>query len=193
MCLILFRVISILEYQRKCALNQNYKKIKQTFVIITIHKERDLFVKANDRIINLNNVSNINILHDRNRIVFNLNYNIEIDTSYKTKYISDYVYWDSEDTQTMANNLHDLSKIKYFCDNFIDQVNDNGFININEISSIKFIDRKNRVIFNLSHPVTFKDFDGKDKITSEFVYVNCNDANQYNEYKNYVNEKLGEK
>jgi DNA integrity scanning protein DisA with diadenylate cyclase activity len=124
--------------------------------------------------------------------VFNLNYNIEIETNYKTKYISDYVYWDSQDTQTMANNLHYLSEIKYFNDNFINQVNGNGFINKNEISSIKFIPRKNRVIFNLSHPVTFKDFDGKDKITSEFVYVNCNNETQYAEYKNYVSEKLGE-
>lgn len=151
-----------------------------------------MFVQTNDRIINLSNVSNINILKDRNRIVFNLNYNIEIETNYRTKYISDYVYWDSQDTQTMANNLHNLSEIKYFNDNFINQVNDNGFINKNEISSIKFIDRKNRVIFNLSHPVTFKDFDGKDKITSEFVYVNCNNENQYTDYKSYVREKLGE-
>lgn len=152
-----------------------------------------MFLQTNDRIINLQNVSNINILQDRNRIVFNLNYNIEISTNYgNSKFISDYVYWDSDNAQSMMNNLSLLDDIKYFNDNFINQVNDNGFINRNEISSIKFIDRKHRVIFNLSHPVTFRDFDGKDKITSEFVYVNCNNAIEYKEYVEYVKSKLGE-
>ena len=42
-----------------------------------------MFLQTNDRIINLKNVSNINILGHQNRIVFNLNYNIEIMTNYK--------------------------------------------------------------------------------------------------------------
>ena len=151
-----------------------------------------MFLQTTDRIINLQNVSNINILKDSNRIIFNMNYNIEIThfdrvtRKEKTKFISDYVYWDAYNNEEMQLNLKELQDIKYFKDNFIKQSADHGFINKNEISSIKFADKKNRIIFNLSHPVTFTDFDGKEKITSEFVYVNCTDQNQYSAYVNYV-------
>lgn len=125
-----------------------------------------------------------------------MNYNIEITYFDKVlrkennKYISDYVYWDSDTHNEMMNNLKSLQSLKYFNDNFIKQTAGNGFINKNEISSIKFADRKYRVIFNLSHPITFTDFDGKEKITSEFVYVNCTDQNQYTAYVNYVKNEL---
>ena len=81
-------------------------------------------------------------------------------------------------------------ELKFFKDNFIKQSANAGFINKNEISSVKFSDKKYRVIFNLSHPITFTDFDGREKITSEFVYVNCTDQNQYAAYVNYVNIEL---
>lgn|GEM_PF-5176905 len=152
-----------------------------------------MFLQTNDRIINLKNVSNINILHDSNRIIFNLNYNIEIqysDKKEKSKFISDYVYWDGVNSTDLKYNIDYLLNNSYFKQNFISQLNMKGFININEISSIKFSEKKNRVIFNLSHPITFTDFDGKSKITSEFVYVNCNDIHNYNEYVEYVKKEL---
>jgi hypothetical protein len=155
-----------------------------------------VFLKTNDRIINLKNVSNINILKDFNkdkfRMIFNMNYNIEINNNKKSKYISDYVYWDAIDKNDLEENVKYLSSNKYFVDNFIMQVNGNGFINVNEISSIKFSEKKHRVIFNLSHPVTFTDFDKVDKITSEFVYVNCDDFAQYKDYVQYIKNKIGE-
>lgn len=158
-----------------------------------------MFLQTNDRIINLKNVSNINILRDSNRIIFNLNYNIEIqyfdkkERREKSKFISDYVYWDGVNSADLKYNIEYLVNDSYFKQNFISQPNMDAFINVNEISSIKFSEKKNRVIFNLSHPITFTDFDGKSKITSEFVYVNCNDMHNYNEYAEYVkNELLGE-
>jgi hypothetical protein len=150
-----------------------------------------LFLKTNDRIVNLKNVSNINIIKDRNRIVFNLNYQIEISDKWNTKFISDYVYWDAINADDMKYNLKHLMDNKYFKDNFILQVDGNGFINVQEISSVKFSEKKSRVIFNLGHPVTFVDFDGRNKITSEFVYVNCENSEQYNEYTKYVMKELG--
>jgi len=155
-----------------------------------------LFLQTNDRIINLQNVSNINVLKDGNRIIFNMNYNIEIvyfdkvQRKEKSKFISDYVYWDSNTHDDMLKNLKQLEELKFFKDNFIKQSVNAGFINKNEISSVKFSDKKYRVIFNLSHPITFTDFDGREKITSEFVYVNCADQNQYAAYVNYVNIEL---
>lgn len=149
-----------------------------------------MFLQTNDRIVNLQNVSNINILEDRNRIIFNLNYNIEISSYGKPKLISDYVYWDSSNHVDFSNNLLSLTQNEFFIENYIYQINGNGFINKNEISSVKFSDKKNRIIFNLSHPVTFKDFEGNDKITSEFVYVNCKDYAGFKEYKAYIENTL---
>lgn len=152
------------------------------------------FIKTNDRLINLKNVSNINVIRnfnkDQYRIIFNMNYNIEIKSGHHTKLISDYVYWDVSDSKELEDKLESLESNEYFNENFIDQVDDNGYVNINEISSVKFIAHKNRVIFNLSHPVTFTDFDSKDKITSEFVYVNCNTQSQFSEYVKYLSEEL---
>lgn len=151
-----------------------------------------MFIQTAERIINLKNVSNINILIDRNRIVFNLNYSIELDANGKTKLISDYVYWDSVSKDNLELNIKHLCSNKYFKDNFLTQPSAYGFINLNEISSIKLSEKKNRVIFNLSHPITFKDFDGNERITSEFVYVNCKDVNEFKTYVNYIKTILGE-
>jgi len=153
-----------------------------------------LFLQTNDRIINLRNVSNINVLKDRNRIVFNLNYNIEISKNQNgdPKFISDYAYWDAIDEADLQHNIAHLKKDAFFTINFINGIDQNCWINIKEISSIKFSEKKHRVIFNLSHPITFKDFNNNERITSEFVYVNCKDFESYVRYVEYVKEKLEE-
>lgn len=151
-----------------------------------------MFLQTNDRTINLRNVSNVNILHASNRIVFNLNYNIEIPntacagTFPGTKLISDYVYWDAVDAKDQQENIARLLVNEYFVKNFLRDSSGNVFVNMNEISSIKYSEKKHRVIFNLSHPVTFRDHDKKERVTSEFVYVNCNSFAHYKEYVNYV-------
>ena len=144
-----------------------------------------MFIKTNDRIINLKNVSNINVLKNKNRIVFNLNYSIEIKIDDTEKYISDYVYWDCVDSSDLNFKLDYLSKNQYLQRNFIHN-NNNGYININEIGSIKLSEKKNRIIFNLCHPVTFLDNDDVG-MTSEFVYVNCKNQHEYKQYLNYIN------
>lgn len=146
----------------------------------------DRYLSTNDRLINLQNVSNINVLTNSYRIIFNFNYGIDMGK----KTISDYVYWDAIDVHNFNYNLSVLNANKYFIDNYLDQINGNGYINKNEISSIKFSEKKNRVIFNLSHSITFTDFYGNDKITSEFVYVNCNNNQEFKDYSQYVKSKL---
>lgn len=145
-----------------------------------------MFLRTNDRIINLQNVSNVNIIKDKKRIVFNLNYSIEIFTDKGDKVISDYVYWDAVSNENLQQNIDHLKEIDGFSDVFIRNAQDDGFININEISTIKFSEKKHRVIFNLSHPISYRDFDGNERVTSEFVYVNCPNFKQYKEYRNYV-------
>jgi len=142
-----------------------------------------MFIKAGDRLVNLANVSNINIV--KCRIVFNMNYGVEIVT-HKNKIISDYVYWDASNEEEFEANMALLETIDYFNENYISKPRNNGFINVNEISSIKFVHAQRRVIFNLSHPVGFKDRDGENRITSEFIYANCRTEEEYSEYVSYV-------
>jgi DNA integrity scanning protein DisA with diadenylate cyclase activity len=150
-----------------------------------------MFLNTNDRLINLKNVSNINIIDDsykhKYRIIFNLNYNIEIPTCTGNKLISDYVYWDAVDENDFHYNIKYLKDNKYFQQNFLNHVNGRCFINTNEISTIKFSEKKYRVIFNLSHSITFTDSDKNERLTSEFVYVNCASYKEFKEYTKHVN------
>lgn len=150
-----------------------------------------MFLEINGQSINLRNVSNVNVVRDRNRVVFNMNYGISIGTGNHPKTISDYVYWDASDSSELSQNMSDLINNRYFADNFLSDVNKSVFINVNEISSIKYIERKCRVIFNLSHPVSFIDHDKQERITSEFVYINCNSSSQYQEYVKYAKKFIG--
>lgn len=140
------------------------------------------FIKTNDKIINLKNVSNINVLDTR--IVFNMNYSIEI----RDKVISDYTYWDF-DTREELEVIVDILRTSSFIETTFIGYN-NAFVNINEISSIKYADRKNRIIFNLSHPVSFNNHNGQ-SITSEFVYFNYTDIEEYQDKKTEINTLLG--
>lgn len=135
-------------------------------------------IRVNDLIVNLKNVSNIVILH--NRIVFNMNYTIRIKTSYGDKFISDYVYWDSN----VDLNSELLHKNKHIQDNFI--IIKNHLINKNEISTIKFLEYQSRIIFNMSHPVSFKDKSGVKSLTSEFVYIDFNKTAEFLDAKNKI-------
>ena len=155
-----------------------------------------MFIETNERLVNLKNVSNINIL-DRSpgRIIFNMNYHIDIldKKINKNKLISDYVYWDASDREMFLDNLDQLEQNEYLKENFIKGLN-GEFINKNLISSVKFSDDKERVIFNMSHPITFVNYKGEQKITSEFVYINCKNYNQYYDFVQTVKgELLGER
>lgn len=136
-----------------------------------------MFINVNDILVNLKNVSNINILKRSNRIVFNMNYTIEIVKGNDQKYISDYVYWDCATDQELIDNIKTITESNYF-KNFI--VINNSFINKNEISTVKYDKYNTRIIFNLSHPVTFKNKYHEHCLTSEFVYV-TGTSEQYDE------------
>jgi len=148
-----------------------------------------MFVKTNDRYINLRNVSNINLVKRRNRVVFNLNYSVEINLGDGiTKEVSDYAYCDSTSLEEMNEKLSRLFGIPYFTDNFINILG-GGYVNKEAVSSIKFIDDRKRVIFNFNHNVEMTK--GKEPILSaEFTYVNCSSEEEYDKYKEYVLETL---
>lgn len=142
-----------------------------------MNKENEL-ISVDDLIVNLKNVSNIVILN--NRIVFNMNYTICIKTAHHDKFISDYVYWDSN----VEINRELLYNNKYIQENFI--VINKHLINKNEISTIKFLESRLRIVFNMSHPVTFKDRNGNKSLTSEFVYIDFNETSEFLEAKQKI-------
>jgi len=149
-----------------------------------------MFIKTNDRLVNLKNVSDIKFISKQNRIVFNMTYSVSFGKD--SKLISDYVYWDSSNSYEFEAKIDQISKNSYVCSNYIDR-RDNGFVNIDEISSIKTIDFKKRVIFNLSHPVTFRAANGESNITSEFIYLNFDTTEEYQVYIDRMNVILGSK
>lgn len=168
------------------------------------NKESIPFIETPDHIVNLANVSNINVLRDTFRIVFNMNYFIDLGTQSGLKRISDYVYWDAKSEDEFLDHLDYLKHNSFFDNNFLDHPN-SAYVNKNEISSVKFDDNKFRVIFNLSHPVTFKKHQRPpkswgtvappapqetSKCTSEFVYANCANHHHYQAYSRYIKEAL---
>jgi len=147
-----------------------------------------MFLKTDDRLINLVNVSSINV--SGTRIIFNMNYSIELDLRGKKKLISDYVYWDSNTNEEMLQKLETIKLLNdsafNFDDLFFEKPHNTGFINIEEVSSIKFIDEKLRVIVNLSHTISYMDKRGNTSLTSDFVYVNSRSRDDYDVFKEYV-------
>lgn len=147
-----------------------------------------MFFEANSITVNLKNVSNVNLIPGK-RIIFNMNYTIGIPRGDKTKYISDYVYWDAGSRDEYMDNLESLKRNPYVNLNFL-SYND-VMINTNEISSVKFDELKSRVIFNLSHPVTFTSR-GTENITSEFVYLNTPNNATFKELQKTIKKELQE-
>ena len=150
-----------------------------------------MFVKTNKNIlVNLSNVSNVNIVKKKEqnfyRIIFNMNYCIEIS---KNKFVSDYVYWDFTNIESFKDAFLKIKSDEYLANTFLKQPKNSGFINIDEISSIKYLEDKLRIIFNLSHPVTFN-YHGETKLTSEFIYLNFNNIEDFKEYSTYIDEEL---
>lgn len=129
------------------------------------------FIQTADRLVNLQNVSSINVVN--NRIIFNMNYYIEIEHRGVYKNVSDYAYYDLMSRVHLEDALDVIRNNKYYKDNFITY--DTVSVNKNEISSIKISEKKKRIIFNMSHPISYVDYTGAYSITSEFVYFNCKD------------------
>lgn len=141
--------------------------------------------------VNLENVSNINLVPNKNRIVFNMNYSIQMNRYGTKSLISDYVYWDAKNSNEYTKNLIELKENEHFQREFFAKPRNDGFINVNEISSIKFLDDSRRIIFNLSHQVSFKDRHKNESLTSEFVYVDFGSQESFDDYKELLLIELG--
>ena len=142
-----------------------------------------MFIKANDKYINLANVSSINIL--KNRIAFDFNTSVELDNG---KHISYYAYYDG-DAEEFFRNLETMEFIKQNYIKILDNGSTKGLVNKSSICAIKFIEGT-RCVFNLSHSTTSTGFDEKTRLTSKFIYVDFGHKKEFEAYKIYVLNKI---
>lgn len=145
-----------------------------------------MFFNTSTAIVNLQNVSNINVQYQKNRIIFNMGYTIGI-SSDPNKRISDYIYWDFENPDEFEEALDRVKTTRFIDVNYI-RIS-HFFINKNQISSIKFLQKDKRIVFNMSHPVTFKGKNGE-QLTSEFIYVDSGTQEEFEAQIKYVKERL---
>lgn len=116
---------------------------------------------VNNRVINLENVSTIKVDEVKERIYFNMNFAIQNSNG---TYIQDYVYVkNTEDTlNSIINNLNT-------CAGFI-KYDKNKWVNLKQISSMKYDKESKRIIMNLSNPHTYE-FQHGSKVLAEFIYM----------------------
>lgn len=150
---------------------------------------KETYILAADTYINLAQISNINVLPHKNRIVFNFGYSVQIEIKGQNKTISDYIYQDFPDKTSFNEYLSNLYKNEHVKDNFIVQGSKGGLINKSKISSFKVQEDKLRVIFNMSHSVEI-DSNNRSILAPEFVYVNFNTKEEFNSYIELINKTL---
>jgi len=135
-----------------------------------------------DKIVNLDNVSNIYIDGEvTGKVIFNMNYSVKI---FGNKVTPDYIYWN-------FSTKEELDEIKMVIDSNLDgwikpQEEGQRYVNVKCISSIVTDKSKNRVIFNLNYNVTHpKD---SSKLTSDFVFFNFSTKEKYKEFLNFLSQ-----
>lgn len=148
------------------------------------------FLRFKDnRIINLKNVTNIAILKEKNRFIFNMNYGITLPN--ENKIISDYVYWDMLNEKEFSECMNMISS--YVQDWIFFPKNPTRIINKDCVSSIVFDYestpynanfRRMKIIFNFCNSVSFK----QGGLTSDFTYFSFNNEQDYEQCKKYILE-----
>lgn len=147
--------------------------------------------KGQDRIVNLKNVSFVVIEEEKNRLIFNLDYSIQLEN--KTM-VSDYIYWTFNSLSDLQVEWQRVQDSGYF---LIGPEDGMKLINIDKVSSIKFDDRNLRVIWNMCNSIHHKiksyDRDGQyiEKIiqTSDFVYWDFRSRMRFELFKKSIENK----
>lgn len=150
-----------------------------------------MFIRyQNNPIINLDNVSNVFIDRKESKVIFNMNYAIRITSDTIT---SDYVSWKYENLDEIVNLLNDvLKRAKFIIPNNIY----NRYVNPKCVASIKIEEANKKVIFNLNSTVThpmdassdYNKKSGKQRLTSDFVFIKFNNTDEFYEYCEILEE-----
>jgi len=152
--------------------------------------------KPDYKIVNLDNVSNIAFeeYQDRDnnmkyKIIFNFNYGVSLNSN-DAKVISDYVYYvydTREEYDKMSDELSRLINEKMWIAPIING-NVSRIANPDKISFIATDPIKNRIILNLATTVSF--YSNYDKMTSDFMYFDFSNKEEYMENLIYIKEQL---
>jgi hypothetical protein len=115
------------------------------------------FIKDNTgNYINLDNVSNIGFIPEKNRIIINFNYSISLSKSSEKK-IADYRYLDFDSQEEFEEFVTDLCKMaeqKFYIMPNVEEFLDKHWVNPRHISYLNTDVKKNRIIFNMTNPIT---------------------------------------
>ncbi len=152
-----------------------------------------MFFETNDnKFVNLREVTSIAFeeFFDRYKtkkykVIFNMNYGVSLKSNTK-KVISDYVYSIYEDRSEFDDVLMYLMGL-------VDEyqwlkMKEPRIVNPDHISFVTQDYRKNRIILNLASSVSFN---GNDECkTSDFIYLNCDDKDEFYERLDDIRVKL---
>lgn len=152
-----------------------------------------MFIRHTDNtLINLENVSNIFIDRKNNKVIFNMNYAVKLGDTITP----DYEYWYFDELNEMVSSLNDtLERAGWILPNNIY----NRYVNPKCVSSIKIDDRNLKVIYNLNatvtHPDDVRKISGgmniplqKQRLTSDFVFIKFNNADEFYDYCEQIEE-----
>ena len=148
--------------------------------------QKSKFITIDNKLVNLERVSNIRVVKKSNKIFFNMNYSIQIDN----KMISDYIEVNYDELHKLSMTIASLQLNEYIQENFISYYG--GLINKNCVSSIKPELDRLKICINLSNPVSFRspDLSKLNETTSDYIFINCNDIDSFNNELNMIKSAI---
>lgn len=144
-----------------------------------------MFIKANESLINLDNVTNIGFLDNKLKIVFNFNCSIDSDKKGRIQLVADYRYWSFDNVDDYNNAISDLEKLIINDKNWIIHKN-HHWVNLKYVTHINSDKAKNRIIFNLNNSITRDTRLGEDSLINDFVFWTFENSEDFNNVFNSV-------
>lgn len=132
-----------------------------------------MFIKILDRHINLDTVISVKMDYAKQRIAFNNNYLIV-----KNEIIRPDVLFIGMDDETLNKHREIFKNVKGFI-----EYEENKFLNIKNVTNIKYIEEEQKIIFNFGVPHTYL-IEGNERVLAEFVYMLNVSRKRYEEIVN---------
>jgi len=141
-----------------------------------------------NKVVNLNNVSNICVDMDKSlannisgKVIFNMNYSVKV---FGEKFTPDYVYWEFKSLQELAEIdqllLKTIANKEYNLFWIAPLESGQKYVNMNCVSSVNIDYNKNRVIFNLNYNISHPK--NHSQLTSDFVFMDFSTLQKFEEF-----------
>jgi len=157
---------------------------------------KQYFETPDGKLVNLKEVSNIvfdefftdRFGNEKPKVIFNFSYGVHLQKS--DKIISDYVY-------SIYTNKSEFEKATMYLSKLINEKNwiapiisgrIEKIINPDKVSFVTYDADNLRIIVNLSNSVSFNK--NYHRMTSDYVYINCGDFDEYLKNKDYIENHL---